>query len=207
MRYQLLTETTHCVLVHEREEAQKAGESAQLHRVASMGLLGRSLETRLEQGGAVRYCMAAPARSMPRQPSLDGEEHLSVIDPAPETLRSLLEQASRHVAAGGSSRELRDRLLAKQLHDEVQAALRIVCRSGLDLEQALCALLRWIAARPGAAAGVGLQAWLVQALAGAEPAALAAATAEFEQLLGGFPLDGWESPRARRLRQALGDLS
>ncbi|MBL8289260.1 MAG: VWA domain-containing protein [Rubrivivax sp.] len=36
LRYQLMSEATNCVLVHERAEGEKAGEAAELHRVPSM---------------------------------------------------------------------------------------------------------------------------------------------------------------------------
>ncbi|WP_128000845.1 VIT domain-containing protein [Piscinibacter defluvii] len=211
VRYQLLTDQTHCVLVHERAAAQKAGKAAELHRVASMGLfgaleahIGASPEMRLKQGGAVRYALGAPRRAGLGLDALDGEVRLSICAGAPDTLREMLARAAADAAAGRSPAEVAERLVARTLHDDVQGAIQAACRQGLDLATAVAALLRWILSRPGAPAVAALAAWLDRALAAAEPAALAAARAEIEALLSGCTLDGWTSRRAQRLRQALG---
>lgn len=206
VRYQLLTDQTNCVLVHERAAAERAGPAAELHRVASMGILdarlgapiGASLETRLQQGGAMRYSLK------PMRFDVADEVHLSICTSTADTLREMLAQAAGDAAAGLSAAELTQRLMARTLHDDVLAAIQAACRHGLDLAGAVAALLRWILDQPGAPANDRLAAWLDGALAGTEPAVLRAAQAEIEALLGRYPLDGWTSPRTQRLQRALG---
>lgn len=221
VRYQLVTEATHCVLVHERAEAERPVEPAQLHRVASMQLMGgtrhllagSSLETRIL---SKRMADRPNVRHMleSRAVDLSGEIHFSIADwsdvkpPAaaprvePYTLAQLLHTADFVVAIGDTG----GLLSGVRWHDVLRAALDAVQARGLSPAQAEAVLLDWLLARPGAPAlgdRAALAARVRALLAGVDATALAGALSEFERALGGYAWDAWEPQRARRLRRAL----
>lgn len=208
VRYQLLTEVTNCVLVHERAAAEKAGEAAQLHRVASMGLLGaapgRSMETRLD-AAPMRAMLAAPREWVMRQS--DDIKFCAIDTPEPETLSALVTRTAAAFAAGATSDEVAQQLRGREQHAALLRALDEVQALGHDPATALFLLLRWIMLRPGAPLEMDLDLRQLQALATLPAERAEAARAVFELRLGGYPLDAWtitaRDRRALRLKGAL----
>jgi hypothetical protein len=212
VRYQLMSKLTNCILVHRRAEEEKATEQAELHRVSSMLAAG--------WGGLGQICAAQvgepyrpAAASAPDDGCIVGESLDDFAAPMfsrraaepvpPDTLEELARCVQAHRAQGGRLQDLVqcERL---RLHADLQRARDEVVALGVDRSHAWVLLAYWVNTRANGLADAALAAQLQPWMDGIDPALAAAAIRVYEQRLGGYPVDGWESARERRLAQAMG---
>lgn len=210
LRYQLMSERTNCILAHPRDEADKATAPPVLHRVGSMLAAG--------WGGLGQICAAmvgGPYRPAAASAPDDGfsviESHAAFAAPEimrreaaqPHTLEELARCVQAHGAQGGCVQDLVqcERL---RLHADLQRARDEVVALGVDRSHAWVLLAYWVNTRANGLADAALAAQLQPWMGGIDPALAAAAILVYEQRLGGYPVDGWESARERRLAQAMG---
>ncbi|MCK6419858.1 MAG: VIT and VWA domain-containing protein [Aquabacterium sp.] len=212
LRYQLMSEQTNCILAHQRDEADKATAPPELHRVSSMLAAG--------WGGLGEICAAQvgePYRPAAASALADdfiiGESldafavpmfSRNAAEPAqPHTLEELARCVQAHRAQGGRVQDLVqcERL---RLHADLQRARDEVVALGVDRSHAWVLLAYWVNTRANGLADAALAAQLQPWMDGIDPALAAAAIRVYEQRLGGYPVDGWESVRERRLAQAMG---
>jgi len=152
VQYQLLTEHTNCILVHERAAADKAIDEATMHHVHSMlaagwGATGAAME--LEFNGhcgpeAPAFSTSASAK-YPDAPmlSLSCEEELSFE----YTLKELAYAVAEHLANDGKVSDLPAHCQAIQLHLDVRLGLEQVSALGVGDGNALLLLAMWVSVR------------------------------------------------------------
>lgn len=230
LRYQLMSEATHCILVHERAAADKAAEAAELHRVPSMmaagwgglgavacsaALSSEVMSMRVGDLDAVAKDAVAFAPVAMRLPSFlrasraAGASRVgsppSVFEtpPSPAPLEDLARAASRHFTAGGELPDLALACAALLAHDALREVLAEVALIGFTRDEACLALAHWAAMRGGGPAEAALTAPLQPALATLDPGRLARAVQVFERLLGPVAASTGTAWRAQRLLRAL----
>jgi Ca-activated chloride channel family protein len=164
LRYQLLTDRTNFLVIHERAEADKATEMAQLHQVASMlaaGWGGVGMErvrgitmaagaaAMPAPAGAVRMAKLAAAPMLKRA-------RLDALDAAPmETGRAARASSDKAdadevlrsaIAFLSQGREgIADAMEALKPDDAVMRAISALQALGLDSDTAWMLLVRWLA--------------------------------------------------------------
>jgi hypothetical protein len=211
LRYQLMSERTNCILAHHRDEADKAIAPPVLHRVSSMlaagwGGLG---QIRAQVGDPYQPAAAsALADEFIVGESLDDLAapkfcRRAAVPVQPHTLEELARCVQAHREQGGRVQDLVqcERL---RLHTDLQRARDEVVALGVDRSHAWVLLAYWVNTRANGLADAALAAQLQPWVDGIDPALAAAAILVYEQRLGGYPVDGWESARERRLAQAMG---
>ena len=158
LRYRLLTGRTHCVLVHERSEEDRATEGAELHRVQSMlaagwGGTGRVVEADIcfsqVQPSQIRFIQmdldASPGQTMFRTSR-------SVPAPqqaAPVSLAQIAETAGNFLALFGVLDDLPSHYQDMDVPDAMRRALADLQQLGATAAQAWLLLAGWAAERPG----------------------------------------------------------
>lgn len=220
--YQLLSDQTHCILVHVRDAEGKATDEAQLHQVTSMLAAG---------WGATATVMAAPALDALAVPSVwrknrasdssmdimfslaepDGD--YSSVVPAFlrkqddevrfETLRELTEAIHaylRNAEKGGSSLDAYCWRLS--IHDDLRSAIEEV--GALFSERAMSWLLlaHWVNSRSGGLGDAALSNALTAPMSRVDRSIVDTAMRMFDQSLGLYGLDDWKSSRLSRLARA-----
>lgn len=166
LRYQLLTDRTHFLVVHERSEADKATEMAQLHQVASMLAAGwggvgveRTRGIAMAAGAAMMPAPAGALRSakasMAPQLVLHKRARFDALDAAPlETGRAAsagkadAEQVLRAAMAFLSTGRDDGLVAAMEKLDPDDAVMQAVAALqalGMDRHTAWMLMLRWLA--------------------------------------------------------------
>lgn len=207
VQYQLMSKLTNCILVHERAEADKATERAELHRVSSMLAAGwGGLGT--VSNVAMSYSMA-PLPPMPmcsmRAPAASGmyfsvdDDALEVPDflrktrrhPEPATLVAMARSVGDHIDRFGCLHMLARVCAGLNLHTDVRQAIEEVGQLGFSPDHAWLLLAHWVNVRANGLADVDMKAMLQPLVDALDPALASAAGKVFEQWLGGYPSDGW----------------
>ena len=226
--YQLLTEQTHCVLVHSRSQADKALAEAELHRVSTMlaagwGGMGSatgsagSLVLSCRDNGPAPSTHGAGVRVLrsPPQPALAAYlERLSLEDAAPR--RATLQPARRRA----SLREVMAAVAtwlgsAGSLHDLPRCCLRlnpgpVLLRVLVEARKAGVAdavtwllLAYWVAQRAGDEGDAAAAAVLRPHATAIAESLRTAAWAVFDRELPGIPSNAQLLPRQERLARSL----
>ena len=199
--YQLMSKHTNCILVHQRADADKATEEAELHRVSSM----------LAAGWGATATALAPllASRNPQSCSFFEDrfgrvESIKRVEPiersVPASLRAMTETVLEYFAQGGQVQGLASHCSALPLHDDAKSALHEVVRFGLCAgpDEAWLMLAFWATSPPVCMAGAAAAAVLRSHLRiGAH---IARCTNVFDRLLGHHDADNWE--HASMLRSA-----
>jgi Ca-activated chloride channel family protein len=228
--HQLVTDRTHCVLVHRRADADKPAEDAELHRVQSMlaagwGGMGRahalqsrsmsfdmpeSLSMSITSTPSVwRSGRAASAKVEALMSSGMDEVEIPAFlrkQDAEEprmTLADIAQGVADYVRRGGDLAGLAAHCGRWPLPARVRALVEALVTQGMDEAQAWLLLADWIAGRPGRDGDAALQAILAPLVKTVEQARKEQAWKAMERALGTSPVDSWVSTRARRLRRAL----
>ena len=218
--YQLISSQTNCILVHERAEAEKANEQAQLHKVSSMLAAGWG-----GMGSVVSLsCLELPGTFAERVPSLgyssmdmrrerQGSVPRSARDddrfdvPAvsafrasafsmpqvgvtPESLRTVALAIATHLASGGELLDLPD--LCVNLPGEPGNAMRWLgmCHGTFKEPRTLVILAHWINTRDGGRMDPVIAAALKPYLAPIEASVIDECVALFKRHI---PFAAWES--------------
>lgn len=114
LRYQLMGPRTNCILVHERADAEKAAEQAELHRVPSMLAAGWGATSSVQPMAGVALMMDSQDRPSPsvwRQMRTSHDEPFAAMEPhefsVPSFLRaSPLDDEARHQITGAAATAL-----------------------------------------------------------------------------------------------------
>ncbi len=160
VQYQLMSQYTNCVLVHQRTDADKATEDAELHRVESMLAAGwggtGSVEPMMAAaaGGVFAKCVGfaeqTPSAFMHREfdlmqhasPSIGGYTPASVIP-----LSKLAEAIKKHLQSMGQIKDIEQACQSFGVPDIVRCALDQVEQLGVERGFAWLLLVRWIDVR------------------------------------------------------------
>jgi len=219
--YQLLSSHTHCVLVHERAQGEKAAGEAELHRVSSMlaagwGATSGVMESSLSFGAplpaaATLRCSRSVVRDFDVMFSLEDlsdRRSKAMLMPMqkPASLRELAVTVAQHLSAGGQLQGLEARCDALGVHPAVGNAIVEAVTQGFSDGLAWLLLALWVTTRAGesrdGASALVLQAHVHQV----STDALDRSRDLFDRLLGSNRNDGWDRSRALRLSKALEKL-
>ena len=140
LNYRLLTDRTHCVLVHERAEADRTSQAAEMYRVPSMLAAG--------WGGAGRVQIASGYVASPL-PIFSQFELASPPESrsSPVTLVEIAERVAAFLGGGGSIIALAEHCRDLEVSEAVREALRAVQALGADAGQGWLLLAAWVAER------------------------------------------------------------
>lgn len=221
VRYQLMSKLTNCILVHQRDVADRTIEQAELHRVSSMMAAGWGGLGTVREAAASYSLDSRPmfSRAMPSAASAD--IHFSLADDALEipaflrkqddvrgkaSLEVIARRVAHHFEHGGRLEGLAASMADVELHDDATRALDAAVGLGLTMDQAWLVLASWVNGRSNGLADATLRA-LLQPLVDTVAQQLVAAAVELmERMLGGYPVETWTMSRVQRLRRALGRM-
>lgn len=222
--YQLLTKYTNCILVHERAEADKATELAQLHRVSSMLAAGWGASSTVRPVlGTITNAMIAPSvwRTNRAQAGISLNALLShsmdeVEIPAflrkendgdaPVSLQDMVTAVSDYLDRSSVVLGLAAHCDRLALHAHARRALDAAVAVGLSRDDAWLILTHWASTRPGSqkctTGTFSLDA--LQILADwIDASKRTECFTVFEQILGGYASNNWALARTARLQQAM----
>jgi Ca-activated chloride channel family protein len=228
LRYQLMSKRTNCILVHAREDADKATRPAELRQVDIMLPAGWGAT-----GTVFRQARMAPAPMIcdPMGTITTGSSHDSGVsegsadisikglaeiirtapwsmanqatEAAPPTLAAMAEWVVLMLDTWGDLQAITTHRPAQALHADAQHALDDAVQLGVDINLAWLLLAHWVNTCPGGLADAQVTATLQPFLAAITPELVARVSAIFDRRLAAYPLDGWTLSRAGRLRGAL----
>ncbi len=218
--YQLMSKHTNCILVHQRAEADKATEEAELHRVSSMLAAGWGATATVMESASMDYsALSTPSvwRSARASGDMDISFSLSSADdleiPAflrkqteerqPASLQAMVAAVFEHLSHGGSVQGLASHCDALELHTDARLALEEAVALGLSIGDAWLMLAHWVNRRFAGMADAAVTAALRPHLDGIDESLFARCMKLFDRILGAYESDGWTLSRTRRLRQAL----
>ena len=226
--YQLMSQHTHCILVHPRAEAEKATGEAELHRISSMLAAGWGASSTVRDSQAWgeahacsymvetlfapstlrsargAYLCGAPPAAEPLEDAFIAAPPPAKADPGQfASLAALAQAVVEHLSNGCSVQALGDQLAALDLHAAAHHALEQAMALGLGSGQAWLVLAGWVNQRPDGLADPALAAALRPRLAGLDAALLARCMQLFDRMLGAYASDRWTPSRGQRLRNAL----
>ena len=218
--YQLMSRHTNCILVHERAEADKATEVAELHRVSSMLAAGWGASSSVRESRLV-YCAppstpavwhsARSAASMSIHLDLSSRDDIEIPaflrklddERQPASLRAMVAAVFEHLSHGGGVQGLGSHCDALELHADARLAIDQAVALGLGIGDAWLILAHWANSRPAGVADAEVTAALRPHLEGIDADLLALCMWQFDRTLGCYALDGWTLSRIQRLRRAL----
>jgi len=223
LAYQLMSKHTNCILVHQRADADRANEEAELHRVSSMlaagwgatstvmeaasmdysGTSERSMwrSTRTASGAAVNSIRCS--RVVPRSFEVPAFLRKRADKRQPASLQAMLEAVFEHLSHGGSVQGLASHCDALELHADARLALDQAVALGLSIGDAWLMLADWVNRRSAGTADAAVTAALRPHLDGIDASLIARCLKLFDGVLGAYESDGWTHSRTRRLLQAL----
>jgi hypothetical protein len=222
--YQLMSKHTNCILVHQRAEADKATEEAELRQVSSMLAAGWGATSTVMESASISYsAMSTPTvwRSA-RAPvdmdiqfslaSADDSEmsaclHEQVIDEKPASLKEIALSVVDHLAHGGQIRGLAAHCQALALHPDVRMVLDQVVALGISDGQAFLLLAHWTNVRTDGLASSFITAAMQPHVDRLDGSLIEQCIKLFDRLLGGYAIDGWNLSRTKRLQRSLSRLS
>jgi hypothetical protein len=202
LQYQLLSDQTHCVLVHERAAEDRAGEPAQTHVVP--GMVAHDWHGSASAGAPpVRYARRSVDAMFSCVDAYESQEPCMdspAITPA-HWLRPVFDALLAAVLDGSRVGSLDDAMKALNFHRYVYKAIDKVVAQGVRRDDAWALLARWIATQDNDIFD-GFDE--LQACApGLSHEASDKAGRVFRRLLAHEPPQRVRVPRAERLRQAL----
>ena len=218
--YQLMSKQTNCILVHQRADADKATEEAELHRVSSMLAAGWGATSTVMESASL-YCSAISTPSVFRrrrsatdsdvrfcQASVDDFEIPAFLrkqnsDQEPESLKAVALAVVEHLAHGGRVQGLAAHCEALELHPDARLALDQAVDLGASDGHALLLLAHWTNARTSGLGSSMVAATLQPHLDGLDASLIDKCVKLFDRLLGGYAIGGWALSRTQRLRRAL----
>lgn len=219
--YQLMSEHTNCILVHERAEADKSSQEAELHRVRSMLAAGwggvGSVTSHAPHADSLSIApVVIRMSSHAASPSPKARFSRHTVDGSafesmkaredlhrPAWLDGILATVVEHLSSVGTAHGLAVRCIAFGQPGDVQRAVDRAVDLGLDVDEAWLLLAHWAnshAVYPGESASADA---LRVHLAGIDATLTARCLALYESLLGGYSSDVSLRSRAMRLQQAL----
>lgn len=218
--YQLLSEQTNCILVHQRAGADKATEEAELHRVNSMLAAGWGATSTVMESASMHYAAHGTVLlSRSADISVDSDIYFSLNssddfetpafsrkqsnDTQPASLEAIAEAVSEHLSHGGRVQGLAAHCEALVLNDEARAALAQAVDLGFGAGHAWLILAYWVNQRPGPTVDTAITEALRPYLDGIGPDLLDQCMKLFDRVLGAYANDSWTLSRTRRLQQAL----
>ena len=224
--YQLMSEQTNCILVHERANADKVIDEAELHRVSSMLAAGWGATSTVQFSESVslasasyeslstpsvwrssRSAEAGPVSARASLGSMFEDEipafmHKQAVPGQPMTLADIARTVADYLEQGGRVEGLPAHCRQWPPAAPLQQLLGELAADGIDEALVWLLLAQWIAERPdaGALPAIDASAWL----APSTPDAGAVRTVREALLrhLGGVAIDAWATSRQRRLARA-----
>ncbi|MBK6803294.1 MAG: VWA domain-containing protein [Novosphingobium sp.] len=219
LAYQLMSRQTNCVLVHQRADADKATEEAELHRVSSMLAAGWGATSKvlasaqhdysgLSTPSVWRSARSQAAAKVDLMFSQDADASMPLfsrtqpVDLPPATLAAMAAAVVEHLAQGHDVEELAAHCKALELHADARAALDQVVALGFSEGQAWLLLAHWVCRRAADATDPAAAAALQPHLNGIGADRIERCMKLFDRWLGGYASDGWKLSRAARLERA-----
>ena len=206
--------------MHQRADADKATEEAELHRVSSMLAAGWGATSTVMESASL-YCSAISTPSVFRrrrsatdsdvrfcQASVDDFEIPAFLrkqnsDQEPESLKAVALAVVEHLAHGGRVQGLAAHCEALELHPDARLALDQAVDLGASDGHALLLLAHWTNARTSGLGSSMVAATLQPHLDGLDASLIDKCVKLFDRLLGGYAIGGWALSRTQRLRRAL----
>jgi Ca-activated chloride channel homolog len=219
--YQLMSEHTNCILVHERAAADKATGQAELHRASSMLAAGWGASSTVMRSVSMEYAAlgAAPPvlRSASSSIDLDSCFSLDITDEVeipdflrkqaddrkPAPLNVIVEAVVEHLSHGGNVQGLPSHCDALDLHADACLALAQAVDLGLSMGDAWLLLAHWANERLAGPVDVTVAGVLQPRLDGIDIAVFAQCMELFDRILGAYENDSWTLSRTRRLQRAM----
>jgi hypothetical protein len=218
--YQLMSKHTNCVLVHRREEADKAEGQAELHRVSSMlaagwGATGSVDLAPMSMPTMDAFCeMATFGERSTRKAMLSiddgafdntlyGADLPQAAPDAAATLRDLQLTVYSHLASGGRVDDLPAEGERLVLHADVRVALAELKKLCLSAAQAWIVMAGWICVHDGGTHFPAVDEVLQPHLDAIDSTKLEAARRIVARHLGRHSMDAWVPSRVERLQRAL----
>ena len=221
--YQLMSKHTNCILVHQRAEADKATEEAELHRVSSMLAAGWGATATVMESASMDYSAlstpsvwrsarsAAPAavdsirfsRALPDDFEIPAFLRKQADESQPASLQAMVAAVFEHLSHGGSVQGLASHCDSLELHADARLALDQAVALGLSIGDAWLMLAHWVNRRPAGVADAAVTVALRPYLDGIDASLFALCMKLFDRTLGCYAFDGWGLSRTQRLRQAL----
>lgn len=211
MAYQLLSQQTHCILVHQRADEDKAMGEAELHRVDSMLAAGWGATASVLPGAAFEsagFDVSDVRRSAFL--SMDSELsfcRLSIDESEDETELPSLEfialSIAEHLARGEQVEALAAHCAGLQLHRQVRLALDMATDRGASEGQAWLLLAFWTKSRADGIGSASLTATLQPHVDALEAGLRNRCFEVFDTFLGSYSVSGWTLSRTTRLARAL----
>jgi Ca-activated chloride channel family protein len=151
VQYQLLTEHTSCILVHERAAADKAIDEATMHQVHSMLAAGWGATCTAMEEAFVGHAGPDAPRAAFSMCCKDGQSFgylgSSLDGPAPDSLTRLVFAVYEHLVNGGHVADLPSRCQDFPLDPDVRLGLEQVAALGVGHGNALLLLAMWVNVR------------------------------------------------------------
>ncbi len=222
--YQVLTKHTNCILVHERAEADKATELAELHRVSSMLAAGWGASSTVKPVfGTISNAMIAPSvwRTNRAQAGISLNALLSdsmdeVEIPAflrkqsdgdaPVSLQDMVTAVSDYLDRSPVVLRLAAHCDRLALHAQARRAISEAVAVGLTRDEAWLALAYWASTQSGpqrCTMGADTQTALQRLVDQIDAAPRTLCLAVFDRILGGCASQNWTLIRSERLLQAM----
>ncbi len=223
--YQLMSKQTNCILVHQRAEADKATDQAELHRVGSMLAAGWgasstvlfSQSTHLASASYGSLNTPSVWRSARAPRDTDSRFSLSfgddvaipaflreqTVEGQPESLQAMAKSVFEHLSHGGSVRGLASHCEAMALHADARLALDELVALGFSEGEAWLLLAHWVYRGAAEAMDPAIKEALQPHLDGIEAARIDQCMTLLDRVLGTHRAHGWRPPRAVRLKRAL----
>ena len=223
--YQLMGSQTNCILVHQRADADKATEEAEIYRVSTMLAAGWGASSTVMESMTSHYAMGDASLTAPTvwrsagsqaaarvdalgtggldQIGLPAFLRANDVDSALTSLRALAQVVIDHLRCGGQISSLASHCAGLPLHPDVRQALAHEQGLVADPGFALLALAHWVTVRGIGADAPAAAATLQAHLTGVDAALLAECLALFDRLLGASVSASGPTLRHQRLGQSL----
>ena len=220
-----MSKQTNCILVHQRAEAVKATDQAELHRVSSMLAAGWGASSTVLFSQSTHLASAsygslntpsvwrsARSQAAAKVDALFSEDLGEIELPAflqrqpihdAATLREMAEAVVKHLQNSGTIDGAVGANSGFALHPAVAAAIRQLQDSGLDEVQSWLLLTWWVITRPMGWRSPLAREECLRLVGGMPLARVDAALQLLSASLGSYSVDSWVEQRAERLRQAL----
>jgi Ca-activated chloride channel family protein len=226
--YQLLTKHTNCILVHERAEADKATELAELHRVSSMlaagwGATSTVLHSRMQSYGSLstpsvwrtNRAQAGISLNALLSHSMDEVEIPAFLrkqndEDAPVSLQDMVTAVSDYLDRSTVVLGLAAHCDRLALHAQARRAIGEAVAVGLTRDEAWLTLAYWASTHTGpqrCTMSADTQTALQRLVDQIDAAQRTQCLAVFDQILGGYASSSWTETRTERLLQAMGRSS
>lgn len=213
--YQLMSQHTNCILVHERVAADKPIGEAELHRVSSMLAAGWGATSTVHASSAAA-CSTLAVRSVWRKGRASAHDNsdLDTVEiPAflrkdsagdPASLEAIALAVTNHLADEGTMADLVTLCESLEVHIDVSRALGEAVRICGNSALSWLLLANWILNRASDWGPVTSSTQVLSKyLDAVDETLLERCRKIFDRILGCYALDSWRLSRTQRLRRAL----